>query len=285
MKLQDFQIRDPYIVLEKDFYYMFGTAGNDLWGQGWDFSIYKSPDLVDWERIENVVELPGDFWADKEFWAPEVYRRDGKFVMFMTCMKDGLNRGTHTFVSDAVTGPFVPAAPLPVTPREWMCLDGTLYTDEGGVPYMVFSHEWLQAGDGTYMAARLNDSLTALLEAPKSLLAVRKTGWCNKISFKGVSGYPSDGPQMYTCANGDLLLLWSSLGKNGYFTATARSTSGIYGPFKPEKILYDRDGGHSMIFHDKSGKMKFTFHSPNDIPGERAVIVDIIEKNNDLFVI
>ncbi|MDR1094636.1 MAG: family 43 glycosylhydrolase [Clostridiales bacterium] len=284
MKLQDFQIRDPYIVLEKGDYYMFGTAGNDLWGQGWDFSIYKSADLVDWQRIENAVRLPRDFWADKEFWAPEVYRWGGKFVMFMTCMKSGLNRGTHTFISDRIDGPFVPAAPLPVTPRELMCLDGTLYVDPEGAPYMVFSHEWLQAGNGAYMAGRLNDSLTALVEKPKTLFTVRETGWCREIDFQGAVGYPSDGPQIYTCANGDLLLLWSSLGPKGYFTATARSKSGIYGPFRPEKLLYDRDGGHSMIFRDKSGAMKFAFHSPNDIPGERARIVGIVERGNDLFV-
>ena len=79
-------------------------------------------------------------------------------------------------------------------------------------------------------------------------------------------------------------MLWSSIGEKGYCTATARSKNGIAGPFVHEKVLYDRDGGHSMIFTDKNGKMKYAFHSPNDIPDERACIVDIEERDNDLFI-
>ena len=35
-----------------------------------------------------------------------------------------------------------------VTPDGWQSLDGTLYVDRSGKPWMVFCHEWLQVGDG-----------------------------------------------------------------------------------------------------------------------------------------
>jgi beta-xylosidase len=248
--------------------------------------MYRSSDLENWDRLKNIVELPSDFWADMQFWAPEVYRRSGKYYMFVSCMKEGKNRGTHTLVSDSgITGPYRPVSKRPATPAEWMCLDGTLYTDAAGRPYMVFCHEWIQAGDGEIWVGRLSEDLASLAEEPRLLIKAKESGFSAEYGGGEVRGYVTDGPQIYTCKNGDLLLIWSSMGRDGYFSAVARSVSGIYGPFKHEKILYGKDGGHSMVFFDFDGNMKYTFHSPNDSPEERAVIKDAAERDNDLFVI
>lgn len=39
----------------------------------------------------------------------------------------GRRRGTHIFYAESPTGPVVPVSPLPPTPAEFTCLDGTLY--------------------------------------------------------------------------------------------------------------------------------------------------------------
>lgn len=40
----------------------------------------------------------------------------------------------------------------PITPRDFMTLDGTLYVDRAGAPWMVYAHEWIQKVDGTMEA-------------------------------------------------------------------------------------------------------------------------------------
>ena len=49
-----------------------------------------------------------------------------------------------------------------LTPNDWECLDGTLYIDESGVPYLIFCHEHGQIVDGTICYAKLTESLDAL---------------------------------------------------------------------------------------------------------------------------
>ena len=41
--------------------------------------------------------------------------------------------------ADAPEGPFKPVKNGAVTPKDWECLDGTLYFDEESHPWMVFS--------------------------------------------------------------------------------------------------------------------------------------------------
>ena len=52
--------------------------------------------------------------------------------MFASFKAAGVCRGTQILVADHPKGPFVPHSDGPVTPRDWECLDGTLYVDPGG---------------------------------------------------------------------------------------------------------------------------------------------------------
>ena len=70
---------DPYVLLASDgIYYMYGTGGGAVDG----FSVYSSPDLVNWKAEGQVFRgnIPGS-WGVANFWAPEVYERGGKFYM------------------------------------------------------------------------------------------------------------------------------------------------------------------------------------------------------------
>ena len=52
----------------------------------------------------------------------------------------------------------------------------------------------------------------------------------------------------------------------------AASESGsVKGPWKHmEKPVFDRDGGHAMIFNDKEGRMLLSLHQPERYLDERA---------------
>lgn len=131
MKNTDFNIRDPFILPFEGKYYMY--ASNYPHG----FTAYVSDDLVEWSKPVPVINFPKDFWATKDFWAPEVHLYRGSFYLFASLYSEKANRGTQIFKASSPLGPFEPISDGPVTPADWMCLDGTLYCDKNGTPYML----------------------------------------------------------------------------------------------------------------------------------------------------
>jgi len=180
----------------------------------------------------------------------------------------------------------VPISDGPVTPREWECLDGTLFVDAHGGPWMVFCHEWVQVGDGEICALRLSDDLASASEEPRLLFRASEAPWAQPISSKGRHGYVTDGPWLHRLASGALILLWSSFGAGGYTIGQARSASGdISGPWQqlPEP-LYAGDGGHCMVFRAFDGGLWLAFHRPNQSPHERPQFVLLRETASSLEI-
>ena len=91
---------------------------------------------------------------------------------------------------------------------------------------------------------------------------------------------------MYKTENGQLIMLWSSFTKDGYCEAISYSDNGsIRGNwYHDERKLFEKDGGHGMIFGDFDGNLRFTLHSPNESPLERPALFCLEEKNNSLYV-
>ena len=283
MKLQDIHIRDPFILLEGERYYLYGSRGNEAWGKATGLDVYESDDLVSWSGPSVVFTPPEGFWADMHFWAPEVHQYHGKFYMFVSFKSETACRGTQILVADTPKGPFTLHSDGPVTPRDWECLDGTLYIDRDGKPYMVFCHEWLQVKDGEMCAVRLSDDLKQAVGEPFLLFRASEPDW----ALKDKTEFVTDGPWMYRTASGKLLMLWSSSAANGYVEAIAYSDNGdVTGRWQHQKqLLFDQDGGHGMIFTSKEGKLFFILHNPSNSPMERPVILPLEERDGTLAVI
>lgn len=283
MKLQDIHIRDPFILLEGGRYYLYGSRGNEAWGKATGLDVYESDDLVSWSGPSVVFTPPEGFWANMHFWAPEVHQYHGKFYMFVSFKSETACRGTQILVADTPKGPFTLHSDGPVTPRDWECLDGTLYIDRDGKPYMVFCHEWLQVKDGEMCAVRLSDDLKQAVGEPFLLFRASEPDW----ALKDKTEFVTDGPWMYRTASGKLLMLWSSSAANGYVEAIAYSDNGdVTGRWQHQKqLLFDQDGGHGMIFTSKEGKLFFILHNPNNSPMERPVILPLEERDGTLAVI
>ena len=283
MKLQDIHIRDPFILLEGGRYYLYGSRGNEAWGKATGLDVYESDDLVSWSGPSVVFTPPEEFWADMHFWAPEVHQYHGKFYMFVSFKSETACRGTQILVADTPKGPFTLHSDGPVTSRDWECLDGTLYIDRDGKPYMVFCHEWLQVKDGEMCAVRLSDDLKQAVGEPFLLFRASEPDW----ALKDKTEFVTDGPWMYRTASGKLLMLWSSSAANGYVEAIAYSDNvDVTGRWQHQKqLLFDQDGGHGMIFTSKEGKLFFILHNPNNSPMERPVILPLEERDGTLAVI
>lgn len=276
MRRDEIRVRDPFVLPYEDKYYLFGTGApkQKNINVGRQFWCYISEDLENWSEPVCCFDAPMDFWGQKHFWAPEVHIYNGRFYMLASFYAEGRNRATQALVSDRPEGPYRVVG-QPLTPPDWMCLDGTLYT-ENGVPYLVFCHEWLQIGDGEIAVIPLKKDLSASDGEAAILFRAGESGWAEPITVGGISGIVTDGPFLVK-EDGKLLMLWSSFHGGTYAVGVAVSESGsIWGPWKhSDKLLFSQDGGHCMLFRGFDGKTYCTLHRPNVSPMERPFFLSM----------
>ena len=269
------RVRDPYIVPIKETgkYYLFGTTDTDPWNAGEGFLVYESEDLEHWSEPKWAFLPPEGFWANQNFWAPEVHHFNGYWYIFASFKAEGVCRGTQILRSESVTGPYVPISDGPVTPRDWECLDGTLHVDENGKPWMVFCHEWVQVHDGEICCIPLSDDLTHAIGEPTLLFRASEGPWVVPL-WNSKDNFVTDGPFLYRSNNGALRMLWSSFSTEDYTISYAESQSGtIFGPWIQHKSGVVVNGGHGMVFDPFDGRTLLSIHSPNASPLERMKLI------------
>lgn len=281
MRLNEINIRDPFILPHEGVYYLFGTRAATCWGEADGFDGYRSVDLSEWDGPFEVFHRPADFWADKNYWAPEVHFHNGHFYMFATFNSVALDKkGTMILIADAPLGPYRLHSEGKITPEEWNCLDGTFYLSRDRTPYMVFSHEWTDTGDGEICSIPLTADLRRPAGEPRCLFrASMGKPWVRGIKHRSRPDpvYVTDGPFLFRGDAGELLMLWSSFGESGYAEALARSDNGdITGNWSinPQPLFAD-DGGHGMIFDSFDGHRYLILHKPNETPLERPVLKEL----------
>ena len=273
IKREDIRIRDPFILtdIENQCYYMYGTTAlepHSLKAKN-TFSVYRSRDLENFEEPKIIFDgSKCNFWADRDFWAPEVYRYNGKYYLFGSCKADGKDRATHIFVCDTPDGEFLPLTEEPITPKGWECLDGTFWVEDG-VPYIIFSHEWTQVVDGEIWAMPLSSDLKKPAGEPFMLFRASDNP---NVSQTHTGAYITDGPFLYT-ENGRLQMLWSSIYKGRYLVLQAESDS-LKGKWVHGGSRFDFDGGHAMLFERFDGTRMISLHRPNKADYERAFFCD-----------
>ena len=265
MKTDEINIRDPFVLVHGGKYYLYGTRGETCWGPADGFDVYVGQDLKNWEGLIVCFHNDGSFWADRNYWAPEVHCVNGAFYMFASFKSDSRRRGTAILRALSPLGPFEPWSEGPVTPEDWECLDGTFYASPDGTPYMVFCHEWVQAGDGEIHAMKLTKDLRAPAGEPFLLFRASEAPWCRQVHHSsGLDGYVTDGPFLWRKEDGTLLCLWSGFSETGYAQGLAVSDNGdIDGHFTQLPPLFPEDGGHGMLFRTLEGELLLALHSPN----------------------
>lgn len=295
----DVRIRDPFVVAEKGTYYLYQSRGMPDGRAG--VAVRQSKDLAYWTAAQAVLELPPEV-KHRAVWAPEVHKYAGSWWIFTTLtfaplpagttpaaylkqpqtmrqpgFKGGTlqPRGVWVFKSDSPTGPFKPVKIGPVTPPEWMCLDGTLWVEDG-TPWMVFCHEWCQTGNGRMMAAPMSKDLTRFTAEPVELFRAADVPRATHVT---------DGPFLLAPKGEGLRMIWSNfLAGSGYCVLQAKSQSGkVAGPWVQLPPVYTKDGGHGMCFTRFDGQLMLSLHQPNRSPHERLHLYPI-KMSNGLFV-
>jgi len=312
LDVADIPIRDPFIHVDREqgIYYMYAQHANrsgDERSEPRGVEVYRSRDLQRWSEPQQVLDLPQDSWARAKVWAPEVFQYQGRYYLFVTLTGEtalesfkkpgwlwnplrrlfwpaGNVRGTQIFHADSPMGPFKPFADRPHTPLEWMALDGTLYV-EGGVPYMVFCHEWVQIVDGTVDLVQLSDDLSQAVGEPEMLFRASEAAWSQPELF--FDSHVTDGVFLHRTQTGKLLMIWSSFGEDGYTLGQAMSETGsIKGPWRQiDEPLFSENGGHGMLFRSLQNQLMLVLHQPNDPSGKERLQLFPVDDSGDLLVI
>lgn len=304
LKLCDIPAHDPFVLTDsrQGVYYLYTSAVPQLTGMaGWGVLTYKSRDLSRWEGPYVVFTVPDDGWAHPQHgaWAPEVHAYRGRYYLFITLHNRDKAlpesnaipmpkhwRGTVIAVGDSPEGPFeLIKTDEPVPPADRMTLDGTLYIDEKGKPWMVYCHEWIQTVDGTIEAIPLMDDLSEAAGEPVHLFQASEASWDTGESTEGYDGpiYVTDGCQLYRTKGGRLVMLWSSYDKGKYVQTIARSLTGrLEGPWEQLEPLVGDDSGHGMMFRTFEGTWMLILHRPFKMPDSRCKLY-VMKETEDSF--
>lgn len=157
---------DPFVLECGGHYYAYGTGSLV---DGRVFEVLTSTDLIHWTScggaLEPITTEPRDYWA------PEVAERDGKFYMYYSVGVGDKGHHLRVAVAEQPTGPFQDLG-LNLTPDEPFAIDPHPFRASDGAWYLYFARDDLR-GDrpGTVLAVAPLHEMTQLGEARTILRA------------------------------------------------------------------------------------------------------------------
>ncbi|MBB5286196.1 beta-xylosidase [Rhabdobacter roseus] len=172
--LDSLVLSDPFILADAktNRYYLTGTGG----------LLWKSKDLKHWDGPYAVAQTDPNSWMGPQpmIWAAEIHPYQGKYYYFATFTNRAVKidtvqgnvierRACHVLVSDQPDGPYVPMQAPTYLPAHMPTLDGTLWVDTDGKPYLVYCYEWLQNLNGTIEKMELKPDLSGTVGTAKLL--------------------------------------------------------------------------------------------------------------------
>jgi beta-xylosidase len=278
--LDSIRLSDPFILADKktSTYYMTGTGG----------MLWKSKDLKQWTGPFRITKTDPASWMGPRpmIWAAELHYYKGKYYYFATFTNRDVKidtvkgnvierRACHVLVSDQPDGPYVPMKDPVYLPANKPTLDGTLWVDKDGKPYMVYCYEWLQNWDGTIEKIELKPDLSGSIGEGKLLFKASESPWSKERDEKGniIPNKVTDGPWLFRTQTGKLGMLWTSWVFNVYTQGVAYSQSGtLDGPWIQEKEpVTPPNYGHGMLFRTFEGKLLMSVHSHQEGKDGRTI--------------
>lgn len=240
---------DPFILLYKGTYYAYGTRNE----QG--IEVYTSDDLHLWKY--NGIALDNhDTWADRWFWAPEVYEVNDKFYMYYSA-----DEHICVATADSPAGPFRQSRQEPMIAGE-KCIDNSLFIDDDGTSYLSFVR--FNDGNAIWIAELEKDLVTIKKETLHPCLHVSQ-------SWEEVLWRVNEGSYILK-HNGVYYMTYSANCLESPFygigCATATDPMGTWTKYEENPIL-QKPGellgvGHSAMFRDKAGKLRIVYHAHKD---------------------
>jgi Beta-xylosidase len=240
---------DPFILLDNGTYYAYGTHASG------GIEVYTSTNLKEW-KLQGLALNKDDVWADRKFWAPEIYKVNGKFYMYYSA-----DEHICVATSDSPLGPFKQTEQKPMILDE-KCIDNSLFIDDNGKPYLFF----VRFNDG-------NNVWVAELESDLTTIKKETMHPCIHVSQEWEKVWPrvNEGPFVIKHKG----LYYMSYSANSYESplygvgcATASNIMGTWTKYDNNPLLQspgDLVGvGHNAMFTDKEGRLRIVYHAHKD---------------------
>ncbi len=124
---------DPYVLFENEIFYIYGTNG---------FNVHTSRNLRTFNS-QSIYTIQGDMTKRQNFWAPEVFKHEGKYYLIFSCQDKTTKRHSiYLTVADSPKGPFKDTlGGDPLYAPDYSVIDAHLYRDDDGKVYMFYSRD------------------------------------------------------------------------------------------------------------------------------------------------
>lgn len=299
------QYRDPFIYVdrEKQAYYCPVVAAEGI-------KIFKSRDLNKWRDLGTVYNYSG-IYAGHTWWAADMYQWKDNIYCIATAVSP--NGSADDFTSPKCNAVFkgeygpegcvwpVNKAQVNLIPQsDTQNIDGSLYVDENGAPWIVYCREAAteitdKGYDAGIYAYKLNDELSATEGEPVHLFNGSSSQYACSVDVRdGKDVYIADAPMLWRDpSSGNLICIWSHYAKQPgndiqkwYSIGQAVSRSGkLEGPWEHTGIINNYDGGHGCLFEDLNGNMKLAYHLNPALSknGQPHLVIKDISVNNGVL--
>lgn len=284
-------IGDPYVLKTGDNeYYCYPTSSPD------GYYAYRSENLIDFQRLPQLVFKPEDSWSYKDYWAPEVVFHDGEYLMYYTARQRGTGRLLIGLAkADSPEGPFTDTLGKPFLDPGYAVIDAHVFIDDDGSAYMYFARDCSEQyvnyrNESHIYGIRLADNLKETIGEPV-LLTRPDLPW----EFRSGSYVWNEGPNLLKHDNKYYLFYSANyFGGRDYSVGYAVAGQPL-GPYtKPEanRILYttyllpDISGsGHNSTTVSPDGQEIFAVYHTHTDPaaggGNRQMALDRLVFTDD----
>lgn len=245
-------LADPYILLDGDKYYAYGTHDGD------GIRCYSSDDLRSW-RDEGQALNKANTSETQWFWAPEVYHVGDRYIMYYSA-----NEHLYAATATSPKGPFKQVGTYQMNSLlgSEKCIDSSVFFDDNGTAWLFFVR--FTDGNCIWQCQLADDYITPVAGTLKKCFAASQS-WELKM------GRINEGPNVVKY-NRRYFLTYSGNDYQsqdygvGYATCSNLST-GTWTKYASNPILRRREElvgtGHHSIFTDKEGILRIVFHAHN----------------------
>ena len=160
--VQKLPLADPFILYHDNQYYAYGTSDPN------GIVVYTSDDLQFWTKASSLALHKNNSYADRWFWAPEVYYLNGQFYMYYSA-----DEHICVATSQSPLGPFVQDVKQPMFADK--AIDNSLFIDDDGSAYLFCVR--FTDGNAIWMAELESDYKTIKANTWRLCFTANTSGW------------------------------------------------------------------------------------------------------------
>jgi beta-xylosidase len=276
--LSQLYLADPTIFVDGGTYYLYGTSPHSDTG----FWVYTSTDLKNWNGPAGKVDgyaLCGGTFGTAGFWAPQVFKHDGRYYMAYTA-----NEQIAVATADSPLGPFRQDKPAMI-PAQTKEIDPFVFFDTDGKAYLY--HVRLQKGNRIFVSELNGDLLSVKEETTRECITAIPGSWEDTVRAPWTV---TEGPTVTKIGSTYYLFYSCNDFRNINYAVGYATAKSPLGPWKKQKkplisrdLLGENGTGHGDLFRNAQGQWQYVFHthhSNSEVGARRTALITLKMQGN-----